>query len=96
MYFSIKSTSSLNFSSTELLESFFAILIYSTSLFFDNVLSIGVKRDNYSSDLSIDEMNDITETALDGYNDFDYVIYNDNIDSLKSDTFKLFEDIKMR
>lgn len=63
---------------------------------FDNVLSIGVKRDNYSSDLSIDEMNDITETALDGYNDFDYVIYNDNIDSLKSDTFKLFEDIKMR
>ena len=48
---------------------------------FDKVISIGVKRSNFVSDLSLDEQNDETETSLDDYCDYDYVINNsDNID----------------
>ena len=39
---------------------------------FDNVISIGIERDNYCSTLTLEEQNDITEIALDNYDKYDY------------------------
>ncbi len=47
---------------------------------FSTAISIGVIRENYESDLSLEEKNDITEVALDNYNGYDYKIVNNNDD----------------
>lgn len=44
---------------------------------FDNVINIRVIRDGYDSVLSEKEQKHLTETALDEYNSYDYVVYND-------------------
>ena len=44
---------------------------------FDNVVNIRVIRDDYDSVLSEKEQKHLTETALDEYNSYDYVIHND-------------------
>lgn len=44
---------------------------------FKYVVSIGVVRKNYESDLTVEEQNDITEISLDYYDDYDYKIIND-------------------
>ena len=60
---------------------------------FSNVISIGVKRDNFDNGLTIDEKNDITEIALDNYNDFDYVIDNNSDKNLYNDVVDIFNTI---
>lgn len=45
---------------------------------FQNVINIGVIRDNYLSELSKNEQKHLTETALDGYNSYDYLVHNDS------------------
>ena len=43
---------------------------------FDDVITIKVVRDNFETSLSDDEQKHSTETALDNFNDYDYVIEN--------------------
>lgn len=44
---------------------------------FDQVITIRIERPNFDNGLSKEEKEDITETALDNYQHFDYVIQND-------------------
>lgn len=44
---------------------------------FDNVYKIKIKRPNFNNHLTSTEKVHRTETALDNYNDFDYIIDND-------------------
>ena len=62
---------------------------------FSNVISIGVKREDYVSDLSISQKNDITEISLDNYNDYDYVIDNDNT-SLEKKVMDILDDLRKK
>ena len=61
---------------------------------FDNVYSIYVVNQHDSSKLSLEEQSHITETALENYNNFDYVLANDTMESLKDKVFKYLDGIK--
>ena len=61
---------------------------------FDNVYSIAVINQFSQSNLTIEEQVHVTETALENYDEFDYVLANDNIDNLKDKVFKYLEGIK--
>ena len=63
---------------------------------FPNVVSIRVERQNYESKLTEEEMQDITETALDKYNNYDYIITNESRKELESDTLKIINNLKER
>ena len=41
-------------------------------------------------------MQDITETALDKYNNYDYIITNESRKGLESDTLKIINNLKER
>ena len=60
---------------------------------FPNTISIKVIRDNYISNLSSDEANHITEKALDNYSNFDYIVHNNLIESLKDTIDSILNDI---
>lgn len=51
---------------------------------FSNVCSIYVINNFEKSKLTDKQQNDITETALDNYDEFDYVIVNDDISNLEN------------
>ena len=62
---------------------------------YSKVISIGVTRPNYQSDLTKEQLNDITETSLDNYEKYDYVIINDeSIKQLHTNLLKILEEIK--
>ncbi len=62
---------------------------------FDNVYAIYVENQFSPSKLTVEQQAHITETALEGYNDFDYVLSNDNnIEELKNKVFKYLEGIE--
>ena len=62
---------------------------------FDDVYAIYVENQFSPSKLTVEQQAHITETALEGYNDFDYVLSNDNnIEELKNKVFKYLEGIK--
>ncbi len=62
---------------------------------YDNVYSIYVENQFAQSKLSIAQQAHITETALDGYSDFDYTLANDGtMEELKNKVFKFLEGIK--
>ena len=63
---------------------------------YDRVISIGVKRNNFDSGLTIEEKNDITEVSLDNYNNYDYIIENNDFNDLDNIINKLFNDIIKR
>lgn len=63
---------------------------------FPNTISIGVKRKNYISTLTKEQQNDITETALNHYDQYDYVIENDKEEDLYEKVLKIFNEIKER
>lgn len=63
---------------------------------FTNVVSIQVKRSNYISGLTKEQLQDVTETSLDNYNNFDYIIENNDIELLKEDTINIFKSIQKR
>lgn len=50
---------------------------------YDDVICIKLERKNYDDKLTSDEAMHITETEIDKYNDFDYIIENNGFDSLK-------------
>ena len=59
---------------------------------FDDVTSILVI--NNPSKLTIEEQSDITERALENYNEFDYIIANDDLAKTKEKVFKMLEELK--
>ena len=61
---------------------------------YDDVYAIYVENQFSNSNLSIEEQTHITETALETYNEFDYVLANDNKDALKDKVFKYLEGLK--
>ena len=62
---------------------------------FDDVYAIYVENQFSPSKLTVEQQSHITETALEGYNDFDYVLSNDNnIEELKNKVFKYLEGIQ--
>lgn len=52
---------------------------------FDDVVVIGVVKEDYVSPLTSEQSNHITERDLDNYKDYDYEIVNSTIDKLKID-----------
>lgn len=59
---------------------------------FKEAITIKVVRDNFESSLTEEEKNNITETALDDYNDYDYVIKNDgSLEELEEKVIKILE-----
>ena len=65
---------------------------------FKNVISIGVIRENFVSDLTSEQQNDITETSLDAYHEYDYKIISnsDNQEDLVIKTSELLGNIRER
>ncbi len=61
---------------------------------YDNVYSICVENQFSASKLSVEEQAHITETALEGYAEFDYILANDTYDNLKDKVFKFLEGVK--
>lgn len=62
---------------------------------FDNVVNVRVIREGYDSVLSEKEQKHLTEVALDGYNNYDYVIYNDGtLDDLKDKVSDLVRKVE--
>lgn len=51
---------------------------------YNNVITIKVIRDNYDNGLTDKEKNHITEKDLENYNDFDYIIKDASLNSLKN------------
>ena len=61
---------------------------------YDEVYAIYVENQFSQSKLSIEEQSHITETALENYGEFDYVLANDTRESLKEKVFNYLEGIK--
>lgn len=63
---------------------------------FPNVISIGIKRENYISTLSLEQQRDITEVALDNYHEYDYEVINHEGVDLKKIAMELINKINIR
>lgn len=62
---------------------------------FENVYTIKVNRPNYKSPLTNNEQNHSTETALENYDKYDYVIENDStLEKLKEKVDKILKEVK--
>ena len=62
---------------------------------FNNVIEIRVIRDDYKSVLTEKEQKHLTETALDGYNNYDYVIHNDGtLNDLKNKVLEVVRKVE--
>ena len=61
---------------------------------YDNVYAICVENQFGLSNLSVEEQSHVTETALEDYNEFDYILANDNKEALKDKVFKYLEGVK--
>ncbi|MEG0909774.1 MAG: hypothetical protein RSH78_05385, partial [Bacilli bacterium] len=61
---------------------------------FDEVYSIYVVNQFAESKLSVNQQAHITEIALENYDEFDYTIANETMDTLKDKVFKFLEGIK--
>ena len=59
---------------------------------YDDVITIKLIRDEYDSKLSDDEKKHITETEIMNYTDFDYIIENKGLSSLKSSALEIIRD----
>jgi len=61
---------------------------------FDDVTSILVVNQFSPSKLTIKQQSDITETALENYDEFDYIIANDKLEETKNKVFKILEGLE--
>lgn len=59
---------------------------------FDNVVTIKINRINFDSDLTNNQSKHITETAMDSYTDFDYILTNDTLDMLEKDVYEIYKE----
>ena len=61
---------------------------------YDKVYAIYVENQFSKSELTIEEQSHITETALENYEEFDYVLANDEKEKLKDKVFKYLEGLE--
>lgn len=61
---------------------------------YSNAVTIKLERNNYKNNLTEEEKKHITETDIDNYLDFDFIIENKNIKDLKSSAKKIVENIE--
>lgn len=61
---------------------------------YDNVYAIYVVNQHSQSNLTIEEQAHITETSLEAYDEFDYILANDDILTLKDKVFKYLDGVK--
>ena len=61
---------------------------------FDEVYAIYVVNQFGQSKLTLEQQLHITETALENYNEFDYTLANDTLESLRDKVFKYLDGIK--
>ena len=61
---------------------------------YDDVTAIYVVNQFSKSTLTVAQQAHITENALSDYDDFDFIIANDNKDELRNKVFKILEDIE--
>ena len=61
---------------------------------FDDCYSIYVVNNFGQSTLTLEQQAHYTETALESYEEFDYIIANDTLDVLKEKVFKILEDLE--
>lgn len=61
---------------------------------FKNVIRINVKRPNFDNNLNEKEKKHLTETALEGYHDYDYELVNEGtIEDLNEKVIKLINEV---
>ena len=61
---------------------------------FDNVYRVRIERPNFENNLNSKERKHKTETALDGYTNYDYTIINDStIDDLNEKVIKIINEV---
>lgn len=63
---------------------------------FSNVISIGVTRENFISPLTKEQQEDITETSLDNYQNYDYKINNTNLEELEKQVIEIIKNTEER
>lgn len=62
---------------------------------FDDVIAIKVIRNNFDTNLTNEEQKHATETALDDFNDYDYVIENNGtIDELEEKVMEVVKEVE--
>ena len=62
---------------------------------FDNVSTLKVVRSNFDTNLTLEEQKHSTETALDEFDDYDYVIENNGtIDELDKKVLKIVKEVE--
>lgn len=86
----------------EILSHFFDVMIITDIRFpieiegikekFDDVVSINVKRINFDTELTSKEQSHKTETALNGYENFDYKVINDTLEQLEKDIIDIVKE----
>lgn len=59
---------------------------------FNNITTIRVIR-NVDNTLTINEQKHLTEIGLDNYNNFDYIIENNDYETLKRDVYKIINEV---
>ena len=63
---------------------------------YKNVLTIKIIRDNFESDLDEKQLKHSTETALDNYDKYDYIIENSGtLEELNNKVIKILEEVKI-
>ena len=61
---------------------------------YDEVYAIYVVNQFGNSSLTVEQQSHITETALEDYNEFDYTLANDTLESLKEKVFNYLETLR--
>ena len=56
---------------------------------FDNVVTIRINRINFETELTSGQQQHKTETAMDSYSDFDYVVTNDTLEQYEKDIYEI-------
>lgn len=62
---------------------------------YEDVVSIKLIRNDYDNNLTEEEKNHITEKEIAMYNDFDFVVENKGIDSLKEKALEIIHNTEM-
>lgn len=63
---------------------------------YSTVVSIGITRKDYISTLTEEQLNDITETALNDYHEYDYEVENVDKNDLKIKALEIITEIEER
>lgn len=58
---------------------------------FDNVVTIKINRINFETELTGSQQKHKTETAMDNFNDYDYVVTNDTLEQYEKDIYDIYK-----